>query len=148
MKFKKVVVGGSFDHLHKGHKALLEKAFELGEKVIIGLTSDEMVNKPLQPYGHRKKRLEEYLSNFNYELIKLNDPYGIAVEDPEVDAIVVSEETLERAKEINQMRNEKGLKRLEVIVVPIVLAEDGKPISSTRIRKGEINADGEIIREN
>ena len=42
-KFKKVAVGGTFDELHSGHKALINKAFEVGEKVVIGLSSGEFV---------------------------------------------------------------------------------------------------------
>ena len=39
-KFDLVALGGTFDILHKGHLALLQKGFSISSKVIIGLTSD------------------------------------------------------------------------------------------------------------
>ena len=45
MRFKRVATGGTFDHIHAGHRQLLEKSFEAGDEVIIGLTSDEFVAK-------------------------------------------------------------------------------------------------------
>jgi pantetheine-phosphate adenylyltransferase len=49
-RFKVVAVGGTFDELHKGHKALLLKAFEVGEQVLIGLCTDEFVAKMKKPH--------------------------------------------------------------------------------------------------
>ena len=41
MEFELVALGGTFDIIHVGHIALLEKGFSISKKVIIGLTSDE-----------------------------------------------------------------------------------------------------------
>jgi pantetheine-phosphate adenylyltransferase len=153
-KFKTVAVGGTFDRLHAGHMHLLCKAFCVGENVLIGLTTDEMLarnpkNHPVEPYSIRKNNLLKYLSNIGVanrvKIIQLNDFYGPALTDPEIEALIVSYETLQRGKEINRLRVEKGLRPLTLIVVDILKAEDGLPITSTRIRKGEIDEEGRLI---
>jgi len=145
-RLKKVGVGGTFDVLHKGHEVLLGKAFEAADSVVIGLTTDEMVGKETLPYEERENKLCEFLASAHpgraYDIVGLEDAHGPAVGDAEMDAIVVSEETLKGAEEINRKRLEKGLSPLEVIVIPMVLAHDGKPISSSRIRAGEIDGEG------
>lgn len=146
VKFKKVAVGGTFDLLHKGHRALIEKAFELGKYVIVGLTSNEMLQKRAERFSKRKKALQNFLKSENYKIVKLNDAYGPATSDSEIDAIVVSEETKARAAEINEIRKKRGLPPLEIAVIPFVLAEDGKPISTTRIRAGEIDREGRVLK--
>jgi pantetheine-phosphate adenylyltransferase len=83
----------------------------------------------------------------NYDIKELNDPYGTTIYDEEIDAIVVSEETEPTALKINRIRHEKGMKALDILTIGMVLAEDGRPISSTRIRKGEIDREGIIIKE-
>ena len=60
------------------------------------------------------------------------------------DAIVVSKNTREMADAMNWAREKSGLKPLEIVEIDIVLAEDGKPIASTRVIIGEINLDGEV----
>ncbi|MCS7102864.1 MAG: phosphopantetheine adenylyltransferase, partial [Candidatus Korarchaeum sp.] len=60
----------------------------------------------------------------------------------EADVIVVSTESYERALIVNERRKRKGLKELKIVVLPLVLAEDGKPISSSRIRRGEVDLEG------
>ncbi len=146
-KFSKVCLGGTFDHLHVGHKSLLEKAFEVSEKIIIGLTTDKKANElrtkeRLNSYEDRYILLNDFLSkNFKeeYAIVELNDNWGPGIFDEDLEAIVVSEETKSAAFKLNKKRMDKNLNELEIIVIPLILGLDGKKISSTRIRNGEIS---------
>ncbi|MFH1404449.1 MAG: pantetheine-phosphate adenylyltransferase [Candidatus Altiarchaeota archaeon] len=136
--FRKIVIGGTFNGLHEGHKRLIETGFENAESAVIGLTSDEFANRfraeEVRPFESRMRELEEYVGGLGkpYSIVEINDSYGVATIDPEVDSIVVSEETLLRAEEINTIRFKKKLHRLVMIVVPLVLDEKGIPVSSSR----------------
>jgi len=81
--------------------------------------------------------LEALLGKFKtpYNIVEINDMYGIATIDPQLDSIVVSEETLLRAEEINTIRFKKSLPRLTIIVVPLVLDSKGTPLSSGNNRR-------------
>ena len=150
--FQKIIIGGTFDFLHEGHKKILEIGFQIGKKVTIGLTSDRFASRfrvgKISSFKKRKEDLEEFLKKFNqpYEIIEIEDTYGIATLDPEADCIVVSEETLLRAEEINAIRYKKNLPKLTIVVVPLVLAEDGKPLSSQRILEREIDVKGRLLK--
>lgn len=153
-KYNKVAVGGTFDRLHKGHKALLEKALELGNTVLIGLTTRKTLEKihktcNIGTYSTRKKELEDFLEKrdvMNRVMIEpLDDPFGPTLTDEGIDALVVSKETIVRAKEINKVRRARGLKPITITVINMVLAEDETPISSSRIRQKEIDRDGQLL---
>jgi len=152
-RFSCVGIGGTFSQLHKGHKAIINKALDVGDMVLIGLTTDEMVKKlkkrhPVTSYEERRSNLEQFLrENDAYErvqILPLEDPYGPAARREDQEAIVVSTETAPRVEEINKLRQKNGFKALEVVVVDMVLAEDGKPIYSTRIHLGEIDPEGRV----
>ena len=148
--YKKVAVGGTFDKFHKGHEQLLNKAFEIGETVIIGVTSTEFGGQKgdVESCSTRMNNLKNFLKDYpeKYEILRLDDNYGTTIYDETFDAIVVSKETEKTANKINEIRIENNMDPLAVIVIDTVFAEDGEPISSTRIRKGEINYEGKIIR--
>ena len=149
MKYNKVAVGGTFDKFHDGHKKLLSTAFQIGNKVEIGVTSDEFggLKGDIDSCEERIRNLKSFFSDkSNFVVIPLEDPYGTTIYDPDFDAIVVSEETEPTAVEINEIRVSKGMNPLDIVVVSFVLAYDGNPISSTRIRRGEINQNGSIVR--
>ncbi len=148
--FRKVVVGGTFDRLHLGHKALLRRAFEIGEYVYIGLTSDEMIEgKPhaekILPYEFRLRDLLKFMEvngYQNYRIMKIDNAIGFAGEMKSLEAIVVSEETYKGAVLVNKVREERGLKALQIVTIPLVKSSLGPKISSTLIRAGLIDPFG------
>lgn len=151
----KVCIGGTFDIIHKGHELLISKAFEISNEngtVFIGITSDDLIKnkKETKSFPYRKKSVEEFLEKkerLDKAIIKpISDKFGPTV-DEDFDAIVVSPETVKTAEEINKIRKIKGKKPIKIVKIPFVLADDGKPISSTRIRKGEIDTEGHIITD-
>ena len=148
--FDTVATGGTFDILHKGHYTLLLKAFEVGKQVIIGISSDYYASvkkkKITNGYPIRLKNLKRFIEDkfnkSNYSIYELNDFYGPTVLTKDVQAIVTTEGTKENCIKINELRKSKGLPQLEIIIVPLVKDQDGKVISSTRIREGEIDTNG------
>ena len=154
-KFKKVAVGGTFDELHRGHKTLLDKAFEVGDKVVIGLSSDEFVSKMGKPhitaaYNERCRELKDYLKELELaeraKIVPLNDPVGLTISGKGLEALVVSQETQQTGEKINEKRQKAGLQPLKIITVNMVPAENSTPISTTRIRAGEIDRNGHMLK--
>jgi pantetheine-phosphate adenylyltransferase len=149
----KVMVGGTFDPLHDGHKQLLARSFDLassGGVVTIGLTTDSFASAkvhPVRPYPEREKNLEAFIANQGYTITwhiePLSDRFGSAL-DADFDAIVVSEETLPAATEINRLRHAAGLHKVDIHQITCVLADDRRWISSTRIYRGEIDEHGRL----
>lgn len=152
-RFKLVALGGTFDILHRGHVELLRNGFSISSKVIIGLTSDDLARrkgkKPYNDYATRLGNLEDAIRrNFPgsaYEVSKLENDFGPAVLEKEVEALVVSEETSSKGEELNRLRKQRGSPPVQVIVVPMALAQDGTRISTTRIKQSEIDPDGNIL---
>lgn len=148
-RYNKVAVGGTFDKFHDGHKKLLSTAFEIGDCIEIGVTSDDFggLKGDIDPCKERMSNLKSFFDDkSNFSVVQLDDPYGTTIYDADFEAIVVSEETEPTAVKINEIRVSKGMKPIDIVVVSFVLAYDGTPISSTRIRRGEINQNGKFIK--
>ena len=147
----RVALGGTFDILHAGHKALLQEAIDTGGKLLIGLTSDEMAGrtrKACSPFKTRRRNLEAYLRRRGvkgFEIVMINDELGPAVHE-QLDVLVVSAEKQGNAKRVNNERVTRGLPPLDILAVPMVLADDCLPISSTRIREKDVDRAGRMAR--
>ena len=150
--FDLVAMGGTFDVIHSGHMALLNKAFSISSKVIIGLSSDQLATKKgknlANDYSKRlsllKSVIEKSFPNSAYEVSKLENDFGPAVIEGSVKALVVSKETSNKGLLLNKLRAERNLPSVKIVVVPMVLAEDGKSISTTRIKNSEIDGSGNL----
>lgn len=140
-------MAGTFDVLHDGHCALIQRAFKLGDEVIVGITSDEMAARGRQvcnPLYLRRQALEEYLHGMGkpWKLFVLYDVYGPRAQMDRVGVLVVSAETVPGAEEINRDRAARGVSPLKIDVVPMVMAADGFKISASAIMAGRYGRDG------
>ncbi|MFW9794151.1 MAG: pantetheine-phosphate adenylyltransferase [Candidatus Thorarchaeota archaeon] len=155
-QYNKVVFAGTFDHLHEGHKHIIRTAFKLSKYVSIGLTTDSMLSfksdrQLIQKYDERYAELEKFIkSEFDAErgsIFPIETREGGADEMEDLDALIVSDEigVVQNAFDINQMRIDNGLRRFHIIIIPRVRTSDGRPLSSSRIRRGEIFHDDDLI---
>ncbi|MCQ2070438.1 MAG: inosine/xanthosine triphosphatase [archaeon] len=140
-------VAGTFNVLHDGHRRLLSRAFEVGDRVFIGMTSDHMASsgrKGYIPLYLRRKALVEFVSSFDkpFEIFTIDDVYGPREHMDRVDVLVVSEETEKNGITVSEERVSRGLPPLEIDVVPLVMADDGEKISASRIMSGMYGRSG------
>jgi pantetheine-phosphate adenylyltransferase len=153
-KFNHIVIGGTFDLLHAGHKKFIDTAFDLAEFVSIGLTTDSFNTKrgkeTYQNQDERQKALVQHLERQSVanrsEIILIDDIFGTSL-DAKIDAIIATSDTQINAEIINKRRDELGLEKLEIVHLERVKDTSGKIISSTRIRNGEIDLEGRIYKE-
>ena len=155
-QYNKVVFAGTFDHLHEGHKHIIRTAFRLSKTVALGLTTDQMMayksdKKLIQSYDERYAELEKFIqSEFEIErssIFPIETTEGGADKMKDLEALIVSDEigVVQSAFDINQKRIDNGLRRFHIIVIPRVRTKDGRPLSSSRTRRGEIFHEDELI---
>jgi len=130
-----------------------DRAFELGELVFVGVTGDRLVSKlnkdhPVRKFALRRRDLRRLFKARGWlrraRITELKDPFGPATRRKRLDALVVSEETRNNGLRVNTLRRNQGLNPLKLYVVRMVRTKDGLLLSGTRIRRGEVNPQGEL----
>ncbi|KAK6056829.1 cytidyltransferase domain protein [Cooperia oncophora] len=113
-KYKKVVLGGTFDRLHNGHKVLLSKAALLAkESIVCGVTHKEMIEKKslwelIEPISVRARAVEEFVYDVADTVVciaeAIEDPFGPSTRIPDLE--------------------EKNLSRLDMVTIDLLEAYD------------------------
>jgi pantetheine-phosphate adenylyltransferase len=154
--YSHIVLGGTFDHLHAGHRDLLSLAFSESKKVTLGLTKASMnVNKTVTsqilPYRLREQEILAFAQSINrtrdIRIIPIKDMYGSTLTDKTLDAIVVTPHTQAGAGHINQKRQSNGLPELPIVVCPLRLDSHGEILCSSNIRLGMVNRAGLMYQD-
>jgi len=141
------LIGGTFDRFHAGHMALMATGLSECSSIEVWLTADSMAQSKdprVNPWGVRvmemKEALREDAERVDFHV--LEDSHGPAPSHLDATAIVCTDETRSECEEINLLRERGGLPPLHIIVSDHSLAWDDEPISSSRIRAGEIDREG------
>ncbi|CAI4227689.1 unnamed protein product [Auanema sp. JU1783] len=140
--YKKVVIGGTFDRLHNGHKVLLSKAALLAsESITCGVTYKSMIIKKqlfelIEPVETRMMAVRDFVSDVSDDVVCLPepivDPFGPSIVVPDLEAIIVSKETIKGGEAVNKKRQEKGMSFLETVVIDLLEAND-EVLNETKI---------------
>jgi len=148
--FKKVVLGGTFDHFHKGHEKFLKQAFKISQFIYCGLVrkpfEDKKFPQSIQTYRQRLQELKKFIQKNNFQsrvkIFPIDNQIGSEVDNPSLEVIIVTKDTLKGARLFNQKRKLLELPVLKIININLLKDKKGISISSTRIRKGEIDRSG------
>ena len=151
-KYSKCCMGGTFDHMHLGHKILLTQACLLTRDVLyIGVSGDALLTKKafreqMQSFEVRKQSVLEFISMLNPQqnvcVFELNDSVGVAAYEPDLQAVILTREVEKGGSVINEVRAKNNLQPLESVFVDMILGEAdankknfSNKLSSTNIRK-------------
>lgn len=152
-KYQNALLGGTFDRLHKGHKNLLDQAFLQSRMVTIGIAKSNLFQKKalfpiIEGYVVRVASLKKYLVENGYRnratIISIDDIYGNSLDEKNLDAIFIPATGVDNANLINTGRQKLHYPPLKIIIIPLSTGAAGNFISSTAIRLGKIDREGNL----
>ncbi|XP_037035462.1 bifunctional coenzyme A synthase isoform X1 [Bradysia coprophila] len=141
--YENVVLGGTFDRLHVGHKILLTEAvLRARKRVVVGVTDDNMVKTKtlpelIQSVDKRIEDVKQFLNSIDktliYEVVPISDPFGPTKSDPDLDLIIVSAETMRGGEKVNEIRRSTGLQELKIHCIDLVEFEPDTDVKEAKV---------------
>ena len=144
------LVGGTFDHLHAGHLRLFSTALSECDQLEVWLTSDTLAahkSRLIQSAETRRNAILDWADENASDRVSvhpLEDAVGPAESRRDATAIVCTSETVAACEAINSSRVEAGLAPLSIIEVEHLTDPSGHALSSSRIRAGEVDREGNL----
>lgn len=130
--YQHVVLGGTFDRLHPGHKILLTSALlRCSSRLTVGVTAPALLTgkvlpELIQPVTERMDGVSKFLTAVRPEvernIVQISDHFGPSIVLPELQCIVGSQETERGCRAVNVKRAEAGLAQLDTELIS--MAED------------------------
>ena len=146
--FRTVVVGGTFDQFHIGHKKLLSVCVNIcSDRLIVGVTSDKMLHGKhgktkanmdiVQSTEQRKASVRNFVhkvkgSSIILEVVAIDDPFGPTATEIDCHALVLSSETIKGGIAVNEKRRKNGLGPLALVLIP---RNNSTTLSSSQLRE-------------
>lgn len=85
--------------------------------------SEKVLQELMEPVERRKEIVEEFLEeikpSLKYDVVTITDPFGPTIHDPDMDLIVLSQETKKGGDMINTEREKKVLYLFQPNVLPL-----------------------------
>ncbi|XP_030561161.1 bifunctional coenzyme A synthase [Drosophila novamexicana] len=146
-----VVLGGTFDRIHIGHKIFLTQAvLRTCKRLVVGVTTAAMTKgkilpELILPVEQRIAELREFLldidNTLQYDIVPIDDPFGPTQHDPDMDMIVVSAETLRGGQKVNEIRASKQLRQLDIFAIDIVESNVHDGIHESKVSSSNTRID-------
>lgn len=138
-----VCFGGSFDRLHYGHKLLITTAvLNCKKNLIIGVnrqTKKKAYHQIIEPFHVRASACLSFVFQLNQDLIVrievIDDVAGPTGYLPNIDLLVLSQETIKGGDMVNEIRQKRGLEPLVYAAIPLITLMSGSRLSSSYLRE-------------
>lgn len=130
-----IALGGTFDHLHVGHKILLSMGCLLAtRRIVVGVTGESMLAKKrhaelLESIQTRLDRVALFMNAFCnaigrtelfHDIVILKDVAGPPGSDPNITALLFTDETVGGADFIDKERTKRDLKVLDRFTIGVI----------------------------
>ncbi|KAJ3222172.1 hypothetical protein HK099_002605 [Clydaea vesicula] len=143
-QYECVALGGTFDHLHVGHKILLTVALWITRKILrcgVSVLDEVSIKKKagyegMESLDFRKNSVLKFLklmkvdSSFEMDVFDLLDAFGPTKDDPNIEAVIGSLETKRGCEAINEVRKSNNLALIDILIIDVISKDSVKILES------------------